>query len=212
MRPLTTDELLSTTRAVRRRLDVGRPVELSIVDECLRLAQQAPTGGNAQNWRWLVITEPERRRRIAEIYRRAGRPAFEAALARQTDPAAQRAYADAIGLADLMAEIPILVVPCALHRPLEWSSHRYAAFYGSILPAIWSFQLALRSRGLGSTFTTAHLRAESEMADLLGIPDGVSQIALVPVAYTIGTDFKPASRKPVAEVTYHDRWGSPWPI
>jgi nitroreductase len=208
---LTTDDLLLTTRSVRRRLDVTRPVELAVIEDCLRLALQAPTGGNQQNSRWLVISDVERRRAVAEIYRRAGKPAFAAAMSSQTDPLARRAYADAIYLADLVEQIPVLVIPCALGRPAELSNHRCASFYGSIIPAIWSFQLALRSRGLGSTYTTAHLRHEAEMADLLGIPADVSQIAMIPVAYTIGTDFRPAQRKTVAQVSYLDAWGSPWP-
>jgi nitroreductase len=176
------------------------------VTECLRLAVQAPTGGNRQGWRWLVVTDPERRARVAEIYRAAALEPFTAALAAAPDEATRRAYQSALWLADVLPQVPVLVLPCVVGRVDPPTTNGYASLFGSIIPAVWSFQLALRSRGLGSTYTTVHLRREAEMAALLGIPEGVTQAALLPVAYTKGTEFRPAARRPVEEVTYIDGW------
>jgi nitroreductase len=205
---LTPDQLLTTTRAVRRRLDLDRPVELAVVLECLRLAVQAPSGGNRQGWRWMVVTDPALRATAAEIYRTASLAAFEASRDSAADEGARKAYEGAIELARVLQEVPVLVVPCMLGRVDGASAHRVAGFHGSIWPAVWSFQLALRSRGLGSTLTTAHLRCEAEMADLLGIPSDVTQVALLPVAYTVGTDFKPARRQPIEDVVFENGWGN----
>jgi nitroreductase len=209
---LTPDQLLSTTRAVRRRLDLGRPVSLAVIDECLRLAIQAPTGGNSQDWRWLVVADGQLRRDVAEIYRSASMEGFRAALETATDPGARKAYEGAIQLGEVLQDVPILVIPCLAGRIEEPTHHRAAGFFGSIVPAIWSFQLALRSRGLGSTYTTAHLREEEAMAALLGIPANVAQIALIPVAYTIGSRFNPAARLPLSEVARLDTWDGRWPM
>lgn len=200
-----TDELLSTTRAVRRRLDLDRPVEREVVLDCLRLAQQAPTGSNRQGWRWLVVTDAEKKRRLAEMYRAGGEAYLKNGLDTATDPQQQRVYASALGLVDTLHRVPLLVIPCIQGRPPAGNA---AGFFGSILPAVWSFQLALRSRGLGSTLTTLHLAHEEEAARLLGIPADVTQVALLPVAYTLGTDFKPAVRGPVEEITYWDSWSA----
>lgn len=202
-----TDALLRTTRSVRRRLDLDRPVEPEVLLECLRLAVQAPTGGNAQGWRWLIVRDPDRRAALGELYRRAAEtylPLYRQgqALAPQTE----RVLDSADYLAEVMGRVPALVVPCIKGR-LETAAPVFAApHYGSILPAVWSFQLALRSRDLGSCLTTLHLAYESEAAELLGVPSDVSQVALLPVAYTVGTDFKPAKRGPVEHITYWDGW------
>lgn len=206
MPSLTPDELLTTTRAVRKRLDLSRPVDRATVMECLRLALQAPTGGNREGWRWLVITEPARRAEVARIYREAALEPFTAARDAAADIATRKAYEGALWLADAMPRVPVLVLPCSLGVVDPPTANGYASFYGSIIPAVWSFQLALRSRGLGSTYTTVHLRRAAEMAALLGIPAGVTQVALLPVAYTKGTTFRPAARRPAEEVTYFERW------
>jgi nitroreductase len=203
------DELLTTTRAVRRRLDLERPVPRDVVLDCLRVALQAPTGGNGQGWRWIVVTDPATRAAIAELYRGAEGGVFarRAEKLREADPQTSRVYESANLLLDILDKVPVLVIPCALGRVDGMPNSRTAGFYGSILPAVWSFMLALRARGLGSVWVTLQLEREREMAELLGIPDDVSQVAMVPVAYTVGTDFKPAKRKPVEEVTYWERWG-----
>jgi nitroreductase len=201
------DEVLSTTRAVRRRLDLTRPVERDVILECLQLAMQAPTASNDQNWRWMVITDADKRAAIAEIYRSIGEDHLKSAASTESDPQTRRVYESAHALTAILAEVPVLVIPC-LERRFDGSNLLVAASaWASIIPAGWSFMLALRSRGLGSVWTTLHLGKEREVAELLGIPDTVTQAALFPVAYTVGTDFKPASRPPVETVTSWNTWG-----
>ena len=204
----TVDRLLTTTRAVRRRLDLDRPVPLEVVEECLALAVQAPTGNNLQTWRWLVISDPEIKLEIAELYRNplvteSTPPSGNAVELKQRLPEAQRAKLDASSeyLRQNLHRVPVLVVPCveAVGGAAGWAP--------SIYPAVWSFMLALRSRGLGSVMTTAHLYRRNEADRILAIPDGYVQTCLIPVAYTIGTDFRPADRRPVSEVAFRDRWG-----
>jgi len=216
---LSPDELLSTTRAVRKRLDLERPVTMELVRECLELALQAPTGSNAQGWHFVVVTDAEKRARIAELYRkaferyRAG--ASTRAVAAQRDPlgrAQQDRVADSAQyLADHLHRVPVFLIACITGRndqvtgPMAALSG--ASVYGSILPAVWSFMLAARARGLGTVWTTLHLSAEKEVAALLGIPyDDVMQVALIPVAYTKGVDFKPARRLPLDGILHVDAW------
>lgn len=207
-----TDRLLTTTRAVRKRLDLERPVPREAVLECLRIATQAPSGGNSQPWRWLVIDDPEVRSALADLYREAYAPYIaaqtEAFLAAGGD-ANHPILLSSDHLAEHLHEVPVFVIPCLLTRlPANPSPADAAGFYGSILPAVWNFMLALRSRGLGSVYTTLHLHKEAEAARVLGIPETVTQVALIPVAYTRGTEFKPADRKPVEGVTYWNAWKS----
>ncbi len=205
-----TDRLLSTTRAVRRRLDLSRPVEREVVLDCIRLSQQAPTGSNLQGWRWVVVEDADKRAALARLYEQ-GASEYLAQAREQlsgTDRQTQRVYDSALWLLQHLAEVPLHVIPCIEARLAEAASNFEAAsLYGSIFPAVWSFQLALRSRGLGSTLTTLHLCREREAAALLGIPDGVSQVALLPVAYTRGTRFAPASRPPARDITFWNGWG-----
>jgi len=202
------DRLLATTRSVRRRLDLTRPVEPAVVLDCLRLACQAPTASNTQTWRWVVLTDPAKRAALADLYREAGgaylRQRAESGLAGQD----RRVYESAAYLNDHLHEVPVHVVPCIVGRPEGRAPEGLAAFYGSIVPAAWSFMLALRARGLGSAWTTLHLRKEKEAAALLGIPEDVTQVALLPVAYTKGTDFRPADRPPLEGISFWDSWGS----
>jgi len=201
------DHLLSTTRAVRRRLDLSRPVEPDLIRDCVRLSQQTPTGQDAQGWRWVVVNDREKRAALGEIYARAlpGLRALE--RSHEGDPKARRMYQAVVWLAENMSDVPCLVIPCVQGRPPEkFSATLYATIYGSIIPAVWSFQLALRSRGLGSCYTTLTLDYEGEVRALLGIPDDVLQVAMLPVAYTLGTDFKTATRPPPDEVIHWDRW------
>jgi len=205
-----TDELLSTTRAVRRRLDLERPVEREVILDCIRLSQQAPTGGNQQGWSWVVVTDPGKRRALAELYNASGDvylPQAHAAAVEQGDGQTARVYDSAMFLNGILADVPVLVIPCMAGRIPEGVDNATAAsMYGSIFPAVWSFQIALRSRGLGSTLTTIHLFKEAEAAKLLGIPDGYSQVGLLPVAYTKGTDFKHAERPAPETITHFDTW------
>ena len=200
------DHVLSTTRAVRKRLDLDRPVERDVLLECLRLAIQAPTGSNRQDWRFVVVTDPDVRARLAAIYNDAALPYLgvhaDGSRTGPTNPVRD----SAVYLSEVLHRVPVHVVPCVLRRPEADDPAGTASIYGSIVPAAWSFMLALRSRGLGSVWTTLHLRNERAAAELLGIPDGVSQVALIPVAYTIGDDFKPAKRPPVETVVSWDRW------
>ncbi len=201
------DELLTTTRAVRKRLDLERPVGREVILECIRLAMQAPTASNAQDWRWLVVTDADKRAAIAEIYRSVGAQYLARAADTASDPQTQRVYAGALGLTETLARVPVHVIPC-LDRRFDGSTLVTAASaWASIIPAGWSFLLALRSRGLGSVWTTLHLAKEREVAELLGIPPTATQAALFPVAYTIGTDFRPAARPPAESVTFWDSWG-----
>ncbi len=205
-----TDALLSTTRAVRKRLDLERDVPDDVLLECLQLAVQAPTGSNRQGWRWMVVRDADKKAALAELYRTAGAD-YLAAAAADADAGSQtgRVLDSANYLAQHLHEVPVLVIPMIIGRLEDSNSVSAAGLMGSIMPAVWSFQLALRSRGLGSCLTTLHLLKEKEAAELLGIPDHMTQAALLPVAYTKGTDFKAAARPPVEEITYLDTYKNP---
>ena len=205
---LTPDELLATTRSVRRRLDLNRPVEREVLEECLRLAQQAPTASYAQNWHFVVVTDPERRAALGELWRSVAGPYVERrAAAAAADERVARISEAVRYLADHIHEVPVHVVPCVEGRTDHAPVVAQASRWGSIIPAAWSFMLAARARGLGSVWTTFHLRHEREAAELLGIPfDEVMQAALIPVAYTVGTDFRPAARAPLDTMVHWDRW------
>ncbi len=212
----TVDHLLTTTRSVRKRLDFSRPVEPDIIEHCIEIATQAPSASNTQRWHFVVITDPAQRSAVAEQYRRSFTLYLEAQReqdarerANLSDPrAAQnvRVRESATYLAEHMHEAPVLVIPCLEGRVENAGAQAQAAFYGSILPAAWSFMLALRARGLGSAWTTLHLRYEKEVAAILDIPDNVTQAALLPVAYFQGTDFKPARRLPIQDRLHWNRW------
>jgi nitroreductase len=200
------DRILTTTRAVRKRLDLARPVPREVVLECLRLAIQAPTGGNSQGWRWLVVDDVDKRAALAALYRRRAEPYLGGYRSMAPDTA-NSVLDSSEYLTEHLHEVPVFVIPCLLGRLPETPSNEEAAgFYGSILPAVWNLQLALRSRGLGSVFTTLHLAYEREAGELLGIPDTVTQAALIPVAYTIGDEFKPAKRRAIEKITYWNGW------
>jgi nitroreductase len=204
-----TDRLLSTTRAVRKRLDLERPVEREVILDCLRLAVQAPTQSNSQTWRWMVVTDQDKKDLIAAAYRKVGEGYLRQAATAEQDEQTQRVYESALSLSQLLEKVPAMVIPCVKKDYDPATSPAVAAsVYGSIIPATWSFQLALRSRGLGSVFTTLHLFTAETVAEALGIPDDILQIALLPVAYTVGTDFKPAERPPVEQITFWNEWGA----
>jgi nitroreductase len=199
------DKLLSTTRAVRHRLDLTRPVPRELVLECLRLAVQAPTGGHSEQWRWLVLDDPDQRARIAALYAE-GKHILEESAARTKREKPRRAYEGALYLLSVLDRVPVHVIPCIRGRVVDGDVFAAASIFGSILPAVWSFMLALRSRGLGSAWTTLHLYKEQEVAELLGIPPDYMQVALIPVAYTTGGTFRAAQRRPVEEVVYWNGW------
>lgn len=203
-----TDRLLSTTRSVRKRLDLDRPVDPALVLECIRLAVQAPTGSNGQGWRWMVITDPAKKAAIAKAYTDVGGAYLASAAETVGEGQTRRVYESALALTEVLHRVPVMVIPCIEGRIDNLPNGMAASAYGSILPAAWSFQLALRSRGLGSVWTTLHLFKEVEVAELLGIPDDMTQVALFPVAHTVGTDFQPATRPPVEGITFWDTWGS----
>lgn len=201
--PLDSDQLLTTTRSVRKRLDLDRPVPIEVVRECLKIAMQAPTGSNGQTWHWIVVTDRVRKQQIAEYYARSY--AVYSAERPVASESHHRIASSAEYLAEQMANVPILVIG-AIYTGGELPSSNQATIWGSLLPGAWSLALALRARGLGSAWTTLHLAYEREVAELLGIPDTVHQGVLLPVAYTTGSSFKPAARKPLDDVIHIDRW------
>ncbi len=205
-----TDELLATTRAVRKRLDLEKPVPRDLINECLELAVQAPTGSNSQTWRWLVVEDAGQRKALADLYRKGAEEYLTAAGEQAEaggDAQTKRVFSSAVYLMEHLHEVPVHLIPCVQGKPADPCPLTMASgLYGSIYPAVWSFQLAARSRGLGTALTTLHLIHEKEAAEVLGLPDDVLQVALLPVAYTKGTDFKRAQRPPVANITHWDRW------
>jgi nitroreductase len=213
--PLTPDELLTTTRSVRKRLDLHRPVPLELVRECLEIALQAPSGSNRQTWHWVVVLDQERRREIGEYYRRSVQAYLESSGAAgklyADDPdraPVQRRVGDSVAyLGDHMGDVPVLLIPCLqIGGDGKLSDDNQAGLWGSLLPAAWSYMLAARARGLGTAWTTLHLAYESEVAQVLGLPDNVRQGALIPTAYYTGEEFRPAARQPLDEILHLDRW------
>jgi nitroreductase len=205
-----TDALLATTRAVRKRLDLEREVPDDVLLECLQLAVQAPTGSNQQGWRWMVVRDAAKKQALQDLYNEAGGEYLASAAASADGGTQQGRVIDSANyLAQNLAKVPVLVIPMIIGRLPDATTNSAAGLMGSIMPAMWSFQLALRSRGLGSCLTTLHLAKEQEAAELLGIPDHMTQAGLLPVAYTKGTDFKPAQRSDVAEITYLDTYKNP---
>ena len=203
-----TDALLSTTRAVRKRLDLDKPVPRSVLLECIALSQQAPTGSNSQGWRWVIVEDAAKRAALGEIYKQAG-AGYLAAGAEATKGQGQqgRVMTSALWLAENMGRAPVLAIPCIEGAfPEGAPAALVASQYASIYPAVWSFQLALRARGLGSTLTTLHLLKEKEAAAVLGLPDNILQVAMLPVAYTVGTDFKRAERPGPETIVHWDGW------
>jgi nitroreductase len=210
--PLSPDELLTTTRTVRKRLDLTRPVPLDLVRECLEVALQAPSGSNRQAWHWVVITDEKTRRVIGDYYRQSVasylHSSASAAALFADDPersAVQRRVGDSVAhLADHMGDVPVLVIPCITAARLTAGSQ--ASLWGSLLPAAWSYMLAARARGLGTAWTTLHLRYEKEISEILGMPPDIRHGVLIPTAYYTGDTFKPAPRQPLDGVLHHNSW------
>jgi nitroreductase len=204
------DHVLTTTRSVRRRLDLGRPVDPKVIEECLEIAVQAPTGGNIARYHFVLVTDPAKKVTVAEYYRKVF---FEEYLPRRPGmkpdfPEREGEFsASAVYLAEHLHEVPLMVIPCVEARPEDKGPLAQASAYGNILAAAWSFMLALRVRGLASAWTTLHIRHEREVGALLGIPETVTQAALIPVAHATGGEFHPARRVPARTRTYWDSWG-----
>ncbi|WP_281918271.1 nitroreductase family protein [Nocardia sputorum] len=211
---LSADEVLSTTRAVRKRLDFTRPVPRGLIEECVDLATQAPTGRNRQRWHFVVVTDRARRAVVADIFRRAvhsagGQPLTPADVRRMSaHPASLRRIGEGFQhLYDNIHRVPAFVIPAIEGRTDHAGVLEQSMAWGSILPAVWSFMLAARARGLGTVWTTAHAPLERELSTVLGVPyEKVMLAAFIPLAFTLGTDFQPAERIDRAEVLHWDTW------
>ncbi len=213
---LSVDEVLATTRAVRKRLDFDKPVEPEVIKECLEAALQSPTGSNSQSWQWLVVTDPDQRAALAKLYQQgwelytqmegnvqtAYKGVDEDRLSQQS-----RVLDSATYLAQNFEKVPVMMIPILPGRFEGLPSMASAAMLGSILPGAWSFMLAARERGLGTAWTTIHLMFEEQAAEILGIDyQSYTQCALITCGYSKGTNFKPAKRPPLETVLHWDRW------
>ena len=203
------DRLLTTTKQVRQRLDLTRPVPHEALLECIEVAGHAPMGGNLERNRWMIIDDADTKAAIATRFAEVGRPYLAANAEIRADDRSQRVIDSATFLVDHLAEVPALVLSMRLDRAPLSSQGAAAAYYGSVLPGVWSFQLAARARGIGSAWTTFHLEHEAEIAELLGVPPTVTQVCLLAVGYYTGDTFSPAPRRPAADVTYLNRWKAP---
>ena len=205
----TVDKLLTTTRSVRQRLDLTRPVEPEVIERCLEIAVQAPTGGNVCRYHFVVITDPAKRATIGDWYRQSFAKAYPEQVLAERRKTHGRDVASWTYLVEHLQDVPVLIIPCIEGRPEDdISLNRLAGFYGNILPAAWSLMLALRARGLGSAWTTLVLRHDKDLAKLLQMTANITPAALLPVAYFTGDDFHPARRVPARERTYWNIWGA----
>lgn len=214
--PLGPDELLTTTRAVRRRLDMSRPVPDDLVRECIEIAMQSPSGSNHMSMEFVVVRDSEKRRALGDLYRQCyevyrGLPGVYIRTIDKGDAASnaqqQRSADSADYLGEHMGDAPVLVIACVRGRTDGMPAMVTSSRMGNVLPAMWSFMLAARARGLGTCWTTVHLFMEQQAAELLGIPfDEVQQVCMSPVAFTTGTDFKPADRPPADSIIHWDGW------
>jgi len=206
-----TDGLLMTTKQVRKRLDLTRPVPREILLDCIDVASRAPMGSNQERNKWIIIEKPELKAQIAEWYLETAIPYLGQNPAMSDDRGA-RVVDSATYLAQHLGEVPALVLPLRLDRVEGLGVADQAGFWGSVLPGVWSFQLALRSRGIGSCWTTLHLPHHDDVNELLGIPQTITQCALLPVAYYTGESFTPAPRRPARDITFLDTWRNPIPV
>lgn len=212
---LSADDVLTTTRSVRKRLDFDKPVDRATVEECLEIALQAPTGSNSQGWHFMIVEDAAKKQALADIYARNFDKYADQARSNQYQPGDLRyeqrdaVTASAVHLTENFHRAPMLLIPCIEGQLDRVPTFIGASAWGSLLPAVWSFMLALRERGMGSAWTTIHLMdgGDVEAAEILGIPhDTVTQAGLFPIAYTIGTDFKLAKRLPLDRVVHWDSW------
>ncbi len=205
---------LTTTRSVRKRLDFDRPVPHELILECIEVAVQAPTGSNRQGWHFVIVTDPEKKKVIGDLYRQSWGPYASSRGPRYAEGDVRlqqmpRIVSSSQYLADRFHEVPVMVIPC-IHGRVDGpgvTNLEIAGIYGSILPAAWSFMLAARCRGLVAAWTTLHLKYEKETAELLGIPyERITQAALITLGYHTGGDFKPAERIPLDPIVHWDTW------
>ncbi len=215
--PLSSDELLTTTRAVRRRIDCERPVERDVIEELLAIALQAPTASNMQPWSFVVVTDPEIKAEIADWYRKSWAAyeemPFAAGNLPYDDPTRKslqdRVMSSATYLAENYERMPVFIIPCLGLRPEAIDlpqSFVQATLYSSVVQAAWSIQLAARARGLGSCWTTLHLLHEREIGEILGIPPEICQAGLLTLGWSKGTDFKPGPREELESKVHWERW------
>jgi len=214
--PLTPDELLSTTRAVRKRLDFTKPVPDDLVRECVALAMQSPSGSNNMTMQFVVVRDADKRAAIGEIYRQSYGVyttldgIYIGSIDKGSDEAnaqQRRSASSADFLGEHMGEAPVLIIPCIQGRVDGLPGMMAASALGNVMPAMWSLMLAARARGLGTCWTTLHLMQEQAVAEILGLPfESVQQVCLSPLAYTSGTDFKPAARPEPDTIIHWDTW------
>ena len=207
-----TDRLMQTTKQVRKRLDLTRTVPVNTVLDCIDIASRAPIGGNMQVNRWLLIDDAKKIQALASLYGEYGKDYLENGKKQVeqlgSDPTAKRVVESSIYLLEHLKDVPLMIIPLRIGLPGK-SLFEQATFFGSVLPGVWSLQMALRSRGIGSAWTTLHLYNDLKANDLLGIPDTVTQVALLPTAYYTGSDFIPSKRRDAKEITYHNTWKDP---
>jgi nitroreductase len=201
------DRLLTTTKQVRKRLDLDRQVPTELLLECIDISNHAPVGGNIERNQWMIVTDPDLKVRIAEFYAAVGR-GYLGAAAPEARGRGAKVVDSATYLVDHLAEVPALVIPLTTGSPPE-ELGASAGYWGSVLPAVWSFQLAARARGLGSCWTTFHLAHAAAVAEILGLPDDMTQCALLPVAFYTGDGFTPAPRRDARRIAHLNGWGQP---
>lgn len=204
-----TDGLMMTTKQVRKRLDLSRPVPRQVLLDCIDVASRAPMGSNQERNKWIIIEKPELKAQIAEWYLETAIPYLGQNPTMSEDDRGARVVDSATYLAEHLGEVPALVLPLRFDRVEGLGVFEQAGFWGSVLPGVWSFQMALRSRGIGSCWTTLHLPRHDDVNELLGLPPTITQCALLPVAYYTGESFTPAPRRPAREITFLDTWRNP---
>jgi len=211
---LSADEVLTSTRAVRKRLDFDRPVEREVIEECLQIALQAPTGSNSQGWQWVMVTDADKKKALADIYKANFAEYAKVATSNTYEEGdlrhdqRDRVTESAVYLTENFHRVPVIMVPCITGKLDRAPTMQAASAWGSLLPAVWSFMLAARERGLGTAWTTIHLMFDGDKKanEILGIPDSVTQAGMFPIAYTIGTDFQPAKRLPLEPILHWNQW------
>ena len=207
-----TDRLMMTTKQVRKRLDLTRAIPIDVVLRCIDVASRAPIGGNMQINRWLLVDDPDIKQGLAECYRAMGTDYLNAGVeqvkAAGSDSVQKRVVESSVYLLDHLHEVPMMIIPIRMGRP-DNTTFGQATFWGSVTPGVWSLQMALRSRGIGTAWTTLHLYEEQRACTLLGLPDDVTQIALLPAAFYSGDVFSPSARRPAHEITYLNSWRQP---
>ena len=199
-------EAMYTQRALRRLKPDPVPDEL--VTRLIEAATKAPSGGDRQPWAFIVIRDPKAREQIGAWYLDAWNKTYGAVpeANRASMPAGRkRVYKSAEHLALHLAEAPVLILVCARHALPPNLPHATSSHYGSVFPAVQNLLLAARGLGLGATLTTLHKAHDAELKQLLGIPEKVETVALIPIGYAVGK-YGPTKRRPVEEVTHIDRW------